>query len=107
MKSIEVIQKLSVLHCIYQMIASTDGNIDEDRDYDAISYALSELGLPSVYSWDSALQLHPDDCFRHLSSLSDDKKESFKTLLHTIAHMGGNESVRIICADSIFQLCRI
>jgi hypothetical protein len=107
MKDIEMIQKLSVLHCIYQMIASADGNIDAERDHAAIDFALSELQLPSVYSWDSSLGLNSYDCFIHISTLSDDNKKSFKTLLHTIAGMGGNKPVRINCADSIFQLCKI
>ena len=36
MKTIEMIQKLSILHCMYQMIASADGAIDEERDQAAI-----------------------------------------------------------------------
>ena len=46
MKTIEMIQKLSILHCLYQMIASADGVIDEERDQAAIEIALSELDLP-------------------------------------------------------------
>jgi hypothetical protein len=106
MKSIEMIQKLSVLHCVYQTIASADGSIDAERDNEAIDFALSELGLGSAYSWNSALQLNPHDCFLHVSGLSDDDKRLFKTLLLTIAGMGGNKLFRTNCANHIFQLCK-
>ena len=35
MKDIEMIHKLSVLHCILQMIASADGGFNEERDQEA------------------------------------------------------------------------
>lgn len=107
MKDLEMIQKLSVLHCVYQMIASADGGIDEERDIAAINFALSELGLISVYLWDSALQLSPYDSFTHISTLTDDDKQVFKTLLLTITDMGGNTLFRINCAHHIFQLCKV
>lgn len=104
MKNIEPIQKLSVLHCIYQMIASADGKIEEDRDHKAIELALSELGISS-YSWDSALQLNPHDCFIHINMLSDADKQMFRELLLRIAEMGGNVEFRTSCARHLFQLC--
>ena len=107
MKSIEMIQKLAILHCVYQLIASADGNIDEERDNTAIDLALSELGLTSVYSWDSALKLNPHDCFFHASTLNNDDKLSFRALLLKIASMGGNTTLRITCANHLIQLCSI
>lgn len=106
MKDIEMIQKLSILHCLYQMIASADGSIDEERDQPAIEIALSELELP-LNCWDRALRLNPHDCFIHLSSLNDDDKKLFKTLLLKIADMGGNTFFRVSCGQHIFQLANI
>lgn len=103
MKDIEMIQKLSVLHCLYQMIASADGAIDEERDQAAINVALSEVDL-TFNSWDRALRLNPHDCFIHLSSLNDDDKQLFTTLLLKIAEMGGNTFFRVSCANHILQL---
>jgi len=102
-----MIQKLAVLHCVYQLIASADGNIDEERDNTAIDLALSELGLASYYSWDAALKLNPHDCFIHASTLNSNEKLLFKTLLLEIANMGGNTTFRITCANHLFQLCSI
>ena len=107
MKNIEQIQKLSILHCVYQLIASADGNIDEERDNNAIDLALCELGLSSVYSWDSALKLNPHDCFFHVSLLNDNNKKLFRALLLKIANMDGNTTFRITCANHLFQLCSI
>jgi len=103
MKTIEMIQKLSILHCLYQMIASADGAIDEERDQAAIEIALSELDLP-FNCWDRALRLNPHDCFMHVSSLNDDDKQQFRNLLLKIADMGGNTFFRVSCANHIFQL---
>ena len=99
-----MIQKLSVLHCVYQTIASADGSIEIDRDYDAIEFALSETGLSSDYYWNSALQMNPHDCFIHVSTLNDNDKQSFRNLLLRIAEMGGNKLFRINCANHIIQL---
>ena len=106
MKDIEMIQKLAILHCVYQMIASADGSIDEDRDAAAIDFALSELGLTSVYSWDSALQLNTNDCFIHASNLNDKEKLLFRELLLKIANMNGNVFFRTTCANHILQLAK-
>jgi hypothetical protein len=103
MKTIEMIQKLSILHCLYQMIASADGAIDEQRDQAAIDIALSELELP-FNCWDRALGLNPHDCFIHLSSLNVEDKQLFRNLLLKIADMGGNTFFRVSCANHIFQL---
>lgn len=104
MKNIEMIQKISVLHCVYQMIASADGSIEDERDHPAIDFALSRLGLDSDYYWDSALQQNPHDCFSHVAGLSDDNKHLFKSLLLEIANMGGNAFLRNSCANHIFQM---
>jgi len=105
MRELEQIQKLAVLHCVFQTIASAEGGIDEERDYEAISFALSELGFNSIYSWDAALKLDPHDSFIHIASLSESDKLKFRELLLTIANMGGNVDVRITCAQHLFQLC--
>ena len=105
MKDIEQYQKISVLHCVYQLIASADGSIDEERDEAAINLALSELGLTSIYSWDSAQQLNPHDCFLHVASLNHSDRQLFQTLLYSIANMGGNNAFRLTCAKHIIQLC--
>ena len=102
-----MIQKLAVLHCVYQLIASADGNIDEERDNNAIDLALSELGLTSVYLWDSALKLNPHDCFLHVSLLNDNNKNMCRALLLKIANMAGNTTSRITCANHLFQFCSI
>lgn len=106
MKDLEMIQKLSILHCVYQTIASADGNIEPERDNETIEFALTELGLTSVYSWDSALKLNPHDCFTHLFSLNETNKQQFKTLLSAVAGMGGNTLFRTNCANHIVQLCQ-
>ena len=99
-----MIQKLSVLHCVYQTIASADGSIVEERDNVAIEFALAELGLSSDYYWNSGIQMHPNDCFIHVSSLSTEDKLLFRNLLLRIAEMGGNKLFRINCAHHIIQL---
>jgi len=65
--------------------------------------ALSELELP-VNCWDSALRLNHHDCFIHLSSMSDNDKLLFRTLLLKIANLTGNISFRMTCAQHILQL---
>jgi hypothetical protein len=49
LKNIETIQKLSILHCVYQLIASADGSINEERDETSIALVLSELGLSLIH----------------------------------------------------------
>jgi hypothetical protein len=105
MKNIEMFQKLSVLHCVYQLIGSAEGNIDEDRDGEAIELALSELGLTSIYSWDSALKLNPHDCFTHIAGMEDTDKALFRALMFSITDMGGSKALRMTCAKHIIQLC--
>ena len=106
MTHLEMIHKLSVLHCAYQLIASADGAIDEERDYPAIELVLNNLNI-SIHSWDSAMKMIPHDCFFHISTLSDNDKASFKTMMLQICEMGGNREFRINCAKSLFQLCQI
>lgn len=102
-----MIQKLSILHCVYQTIASADGCVEPERDGEAIELALNELGLDSFYSWDSALKLNPHDCFFHINVLESVYKQQFKALLIKIAEMGGNRLFRLNCAEHIAQLCQI
>jgi len=99
-----MIQKLSVLHCVYQTIASADGSIDDERDKVAIQFVLDELGLTSDYYWNSGMQMHPNDSFIHLSNLSKEEKLLFRNFLLSIAEMGGNRLFRINCANHIIQL---
>lgn len=106
MKNLEMIQKISILHCVYQMIASADGSIEEERDRPSIDFALSELGLTSAYLWDSAVQQNPHDCFFHVAGLSGSDKQLFKSLMLETANRGGDVFLRISCANYIFQLAK-
>jgi len=106
MKNLELIQKLSILHCVYQVIASADGSVDEERDDAAIDYALEELSL-SPYSWSSALQLNPYDCFTHVAGLDSETQQQFKAMLLKIADMGGNKAFRVTCAKHLFEFCKL
>jgi|GEM_PF-861068 len=105
MKDIEMIHKLSVLHCILQMIASADGGFNEERDQEAIDVALKELDLPVGFSLNGALRLNPYDCFTHLYSLNDQDREAFHKLMLTIATMAGDTEVRMTCANYFHGLC--
>lgn len=104
MKNIESVQKISVLHCVYQTIASADGSIDENRDRMAIDFAMSELGLIEGNYWYRSLRFNPHDAFIHLSSMSDDNKQLFRKLLFQISEMNGNTAFRKSCANHIIQL---
>lgn len=99
-----MIQKLSVLQCIYQMIASSDGNVVGSRDDNAINLALRELDLTTNFSWNMAIQIDPNEAFRQVSSINQSDKLKFKSLLLRIAEMGGNTIFRKNCANQIFQL---
>lgn len=105
MKHAEHIQKLAVLHCVYQTIASADGGIDEARDKESIALALKETGLDSIHNWDAALKLNPHDCFIHVATLSADDKIQFKSLLDKVTEMGGSVELRKTCAEHLFKLC--
>lgn len=107
MQNIEQTHKLSVLHCVFQLIASAEGNIDEDRDYQSIKLVLDTLNLNSIYYWDTALKLNPHDCFYHIAELDELNKNEFKKLMLKIAEMEGNIKLRVVCAKHIFQLCNI
>jgi len=106
MKNIEMIQKLSVLQCIYQMIASSDGNVVGSRDDRAIDLALKELELTTNFSWNMAIKIDPHEAFRQVSTISQTDKVKFKNLLLRIAEMGGNTQFRKNCATQIFQLTK-
>lgn len=107
MKQLDHIQKLAVLHCVFQTIASADGNVDEERDFEAISLALESVGLQSIHMWDAALKLDPHDCFYHISTMSTENKETFKKLINSVVCMGGNEQLRRTCAGHLLVLCRV
>ncbi len=107
MQHLEIQHKYAILHCAFQVIASADGGIDEERDYEAISFLLTELGFSSVYAWDSALKINPHDAFYHVSMLDNDDKVAFKNMMLKISAMAGNEKLRKTCAESVFELCGI
>jgi hypothetical protein len=104
MKDIEFYQKISVLHCVYQTIASADGSIDEERDQLAIELALSELGLNDFSYWDRSLQFNTYDAFIHLSILCNADKHLFRLLLNQVSEMGGNKISRLNCARHLIQM---
>ncbi len=104
MKNLEIYQKISVLHCVYQTIASADGCVDEERDQLAIELSLTEVGFSDFSYWDRSLQLNPYDAFIHLSILSDADKHLFRSLLQQISEMGGNTLFRVNCAQYLIQL---
>lgn len=57
-KDIEMIHKLSILHCVLQVIASADGGFVTERDQAAIDMALKELDLPVGFSLNGAFRLY-------------------------------------------------
>lgn len=103
MKNLEMIQKLSVLQCIYQVIVSSDGSIVGSRDDAAIDYAMKELSLTSNFAWNSAIVFSPFEAFKHVSIMDYSAKIKFKFILLNIAEMGGNRSNRRDIAKQIFQ----
>lgn len=106
MGDISHIQKLSILHCVYQQIASADGSIDEVRDFDAVSLAVNTVGL-SLYDWKTGMQQNSHDSFFHLQSLLEEDKVIFRKLLLQVAEMGGHREFRISCANHLFELCGV
>ena len=80
---------------VYQVIASADGAVDEDRDADAISEALDFTGFSSIYSWDEALRLDPNDCMFHISMLAEADFAAFSNLLFSIIVNHKNTRTRI------------
>lgn len=106
LSSLEQLQKLALLHCIYQLIASADGGIDEERDHEAVTLAIQAVELTSS-SWNQALRINPHDAFYHLGGLSDEQKSGVRALLLRVAEMGGHREFRITCAHHLFELCRV
>ena len=86
------------------MIASSDGAVVGYRDDGAIDYAMSKLGLTSNFSWNTASNLNPHECFKHVAKLGIPEKQQFRSLLLTIADMGGNTVYRKNCAFQLFKL---
>lgn len=105
MKDLDLSQKYAILHCAFQIIASAEGSIDENRDYQAIDILLDTLGFSSVHAWDKAVQLNPYDSFQIVSMLDNDNKSAFKNLMMEIVEIGGNTALRKTCALSVFTLC--
>lgn len=106
MNQLSHIQKLSILHCVYQQIASADGSMDEERDVKAVKLAVETVGL-SLYDWKAGMLQNPHDSFFHLQTLSIEDKETFRKLLLQISEMGGHREFRINCANHLFELCGI
>ena len=106
MEHIEDKQKLAILQCIYQMIASSDGSVEPDRDNSAIDYALDTLGLRGLIgtiSWNKAILINPYECFKLVSELNPLDQFEFRNLLYKIADMGGNTQFRKNCAQQILM----
>lgn len=106
MQHLQHIQKLAILHMVYQVIASADGAVDEERDADAIGQALDFTGFSSIYSWDEALRLDPNDCMLHISMLAEADFAAFCNLLFSISRMGGNTEFRDTCTKHLIQMCK-
>jgi len=104
MNNIDLVQKISILHCVFQTIASADGAWDEVRDEEVLEFVLGKLGLNSYSYWDKALQMNVYDCFVHLAALDTLHKQLFAELLMSVAQMGGNTVFRVNCAKHILQL---
>ena len=101
MKHFELIQQQSVLQCVYQIIASADGELNEQRDMKAIDLVMTQLGLETDEIWEKALSLNCYDAFTHLSQIPTDDKKALKTTLLQIAEMGGDTLTRKTCAEHI------
>jgi hypothetical protein len=104
MNELELIQKQSVLQCVYQIIASADGELNEKRDLKAIDYAMEQIGIDDDAIWSKALSLNCYDAFTHLSQIPAEDKKSLKTTLLKIANMGGDTLTRRTCAEHICHL---
>ena len=103
MENIEMNQKLAILQCVYQMIASSDGSVEPWRDNSAINYALNTLDLTSDFSWNVAIKLNPNESFKIVSKLNPLDQIEFRDLLYKIADMGGNTVYRRNCAQQILM----
>lgn len=100
-------EKLALLHCAYQLIASAEGNIDEERDFDSISFVLNETGNLSIHNWDKAASLSPHDCFKLIENTNSDARAEFRRIMKQLTTYGTNNRLREICAESLFKLCNI
>lgn len=98
-------EKLALLHCVYQLIASAEGNIDEERDFESISLALKSTGNLSIHNWDKAMSLHPHDCFKIIEQTSPEAKAEFRGIMGKLVNLGTNTRLREICAESLYKLC--
>lgn len=106
MQQLDLTHKMAVAHCAFQLIASAEGNMDEERDFSSIQLVLQTLNI-SIYLWDSAVKQNPHDCFFHVSEFSEANKTQFRELMYRLCEQGGNQNLRRICAESLFSLCGI
>ena len=104
MNNLDLLQKQAVLQCVYQVIASADGDIEENRDFEAIEYVMNLLEVESINVWEKALSLNCYDAFTHLSQIPTEDKKALKTTLLKIAEMGGDTLTRRTCAEHICHL---
>lgn len=100
-------EKLALLHCAYQLIASAEGNIDEERDFECIELVLKKTGNLSIHNWDRATGLNPHDCFKIIDNTGFEAKTEFREIMTRLTQYGTNNTLRQICAESIFKLCNI
>lgn len=100
-------EKLALLHCAYQLIASAEGNIDEERDFESISFVLKRTGNLSIHNWDRAVGLNPHDCFKIIEHTGSEAKIEFREIMNQLAHYGTNSRLKEICAESLYKLCNI
>ena len=98
-----MIQKMSILHCVYQMIISADESTDGVQYSESVETALIALDLPNN-AWENAIRLNTYDSFTHISGLKESEKILFKNLILKIANMGENSFLRVTCANHILQL---
>ena len=107
MKSISLEQKYAVLHCVFQVVYATFGNVDEERDEEIIDSALTALGFSSIYAWDKAAALNAHDCFLHVSQIDVEFKKSVHDFLNSLPAMSSQPQVCEQCVDAIVLLCNL
>ncbi len=107
MKSFNIDQKYAVLHCVFQIVYSSFGNVDEERDEAIIDYSLTELGFGSIYAWDRASSLHPHDCFHHIALLNDAHKQQVRHFLIAIPSLSSQPETSAQCVEAIFVLANL
>lgn len=107
MTTISFDQKYAVLHCVFQIVYSTYGNVDEERDEAIIDYSLTQLGFTSIYAWDRAATLYPQDCFQHISQLNEADKQQVRHFLQAIPSMSSQPEISTQCVEAIIILAKL